>query len=275
MSRAEMQACLARLYTSEPFRKLTRLDPSATLDHYVLTPLEREAILSLNPRMVDFFARSLKTKRKDRFAPVYRAVFGINPQEAERLWSRYYEIHPASPNDRLMHDIDRFGHFLEESVRNDDRWPAFAADMARFERLRYASGAARARLTGGVAWANSTPVDALAPGSRPILADGVAVARFDYDVVDLVEEIDQGSVPAQAEPVDCILVFQPINDSDQAKVFRVNGPTMAVLSRCDGEHTVDSIVRAIETDNQTTDLYADIVDLLLRLVQLSVVRVPA
>jgi hypothetical protein len=270
-----MQACLARLYTSEPFRKLTRLDPSATLDQYSLTPPEREAILSLNPRMVDFFAGSLKTKRKDRFAPMYRAVFGIKSLEAERLWSRYYEIHPASPNDHLAYDIDRFGHFLEESVCNDDRWPAFAADMARFERLRYASDATRARLTRGGAWASSTLVDTLAPGSRPVLADGVDIARFDYDVVALAEEIDQGSVPAQAEPVDCKLVFQPINDSEQAKVFRVNGPTMAVLSLCDGEHTVDSIVRVIETDNQTTDLYADIVDVLLRLVQLSVVRVPA
>src|SRR5205823_5930952 len=44
MSIGEMQACLARLYVNEPFRRWFCLDPAAALEGYRLTEEERASL---------------------------------------------------------------------------------------------------------------------------------------------------------------------------------------------------------------------------------------
>ena len=67
MSVAEMQAYLARLYTSDPFRKLFELDPEATLSDYTLDDKEINALKQIDIQMLNWFAGTLKVKRKRGF----------------------------------------------------------------------------------------------------------------------------------------------------------------------------------------------------------------
>ena len=60
MSIAEMQACLARLYVDDPFRKLFFLDQAAAFDGYQLIDEEKEALNGLDPKALNFFTKRLR-----------------------------------------------------------------------------------------------------------------------------------------------------------------------------------------------------------------------
>ena len=77
MSVAEMQAYLARLYTSDPFRKLFELDPDTTLSDYTLADDEINALKQIDTKMLNTFAGTLKSKRKKRFLGAYPLLFKL------------------------------------------------------------------------------------------------------------------------------------------------------------------------------------------------------
>lgn len=77
MSVAEMQAYLARLYTSDPFRKLFELDPEATWSDYTLADEEINALKQIDKKMLNMFASTLKGKRKKKVLAAYPLLFKL------------------------------------------------------------------------------------------------------------------------------------------------------------------------------------------------------
>lgn len=267
MSLGEMNACLARLYVDEPFRKLFWLDPDSTLADYALDSAERNAVRSLDQNMLEYFAASLKHKRMKRIERAFPLLFSLDRATVERIYSRFHQLYKLRAGHAVHQDALDFGEFAEASLPDMPGMLACAADVARFERLYYAC-----------TYAESDAADTLSgppfevPGARPRLADGVTIASFEHDVVAIEEAIDDGRLPdvATIKPAACSIIFRPATAISVRQMLRINTPTRAILERCDGCHNVAQIVAESEEALDASDLEAGIVDVIRRLFELGV-----
>lgn len=259
MSESEFQACLARIYVSESFRLLSRLDPSATIDRYELSPDERSAILALDHQRVDQFAASLRSKRRKRFETSFPAVFQIDRLRARRLWERFYELAGTISEIPVDATILAFGKFLEYSVENTG-WPPYTRDLVAFE-----TAVARAIPVSGdfVDLRNSSDIPQ--PHDRYALIGNAQLHTFHYDVIEILEGLAEGQMPdIAAEVTTHILIFRN-PDSLAMRFFRLNESSMLVLKNCDGVQSVREIASKLEEHYNSPTLQPAIVKLVSNL----------
>ena len=270
MSMCEMQACLARLYVDDLFRRLVYLDPAGTLEGYRLTPEESAALQGLNHEMLVLFAQSLKSKRKKRIERAFPLLFALDRAEVDRYFVRYYQLHPAKPHQSGHEDALAFGAFMAESLVHAERLPAFASDLARYEFLFYGASFATASSpvskppSGGD---GAAIAEALGPFSRPGVCAGAELARFTHDVVAIEEAIQKGMRPEDIEiqPRNGFIVFRPAATGLEASMMRVNAPTKVVFELCDGRRTVTSIVEETESILRAEGLAERVLETIRRL----------
>ena len=258
MSVSEMQACLARLYVDDSFRKLFYLAPDETAQGYRLTAEESLALKQIDRRMLDFFSRSLKNKRKELLEPAYPLLFKITGNAIGHYFRRYCQLHIRTPYQPDHQDILSFGTFMEESMTGSDDVPAFASEVARYERLSY--------------WTNFCPVTQAgtylrAPGAPevPEMEDRLQVQNdirmecFSYDVFALREKVDSGAElngSTAIEKGDYYVLFKPVSPPFEARMLRINSATRELLNTCDGVKTVAEIIASVERRFEATDCSA-------------------
>jgi hypothetical protein len=268
MTIGEMQACLARLYVNEAFRKLFYLDPQMVLEGYCLTEEEAAAIRCLDYGRLDQFASSLVTKRRKRVERAYPLLFRLNSAEFRRYYARFYQLYSARPYQSGDQDVVEFGTFLEESLIGADHWPPYASDLARYERMYYWT-----RITAACDADEAIPgiIEAACPNvvgldARPSLRPNVTVATFAYDVGAIEDALQHGSAPDKDQlPGGCSVIFRPATSSSPIQMLRINRPTKAVLDCCDGYRTVAQIVTETEAVLGINGLHDRIVETIARL----------
>ena len=130
MSLAEMQSCLARLYTDFAFQQLYFLDPAISLKEYQLSPLERQALAGLNRTQLKRFAVSLINKRRDRFEIAFPLLFKAAGPQISRYFPRFYHLF-RSQNEEAQ--FLEFGRFMEQTLRADPEVPPYLSELARYE----------------------------------------------------------------------------------------------------------------------------------------------
>ncbi|KYF55847.1 hypothetical protein BE08_04995 [Sorangium cellulosum] len=267
MSVAEMQACLARLYVDEPYRKLFYLDAATTLEEYRLTPEERAALQGLDRERLEFFASSLRSKRKKRLERAFPMLFALDPAEVNRYYARYYQLYTAKARQSGHDDAMDFGAFMAESLAGADHLPPFASDLARYEMLYYGATFA----AGSFAGAEEAPGEdgAVGPSSRPGMRAGVQLARFAYDMVAIEEALQRGMKPEDIEsrPQETFILFRPAAARAEVGMLRVNGPTKVVLDLCDGRRTVAAIVAETEAILRAGELEGRVLATIRRLLE--------
>ena len=248
MSVSEMQACLARLYVNESFRKLFYLNPEETLRDYLLSEEEATAIREIDRKMLDFFAGSLRNKRKDGLVRAYPALFEITG--IDRYYCRYYELHPASPHTDSYREAMDFGTFMEESLAGAEDVPAYASDTARYERLWYQTSFAP---NGEDLPVLSGPpkADSQMAGLNDRLrrTDRLVVETFTYDIGALEEKMESARGSASVIEMDAgehHYLFKPANHITGPKALRVNLPTKLLVGTCDGRQTVSEVIERME-----------------------------
>jgi hypothetical protein len=267
MGIGEMQACLARLCVNEPFRKLFYVDPTAALDGYGLTREESDALREVDRNMLDLFANSLVGKRGKRVEQAYPLLFAHHGAAMWRCYSRFYQLYPARPSQPRYQDVVDFGMFLEETLPQVENVPAYATDLARYERLCYLTTIAGIS-SGGLdefAHAEAEPARLMTVDAQPLLRPNVQVADFAYDVSDIETTLQRGHVPEETRFATgrCSIAFRP--DTKGIRMFRINKPTKTVLGLCDGRRSVGQIVAETEAALGTTDLSDSILDAINRL----------
>lgn len=264
-----MQSCLARLYVSCTFRAQLRQNPGAALADYDLTGDEAAAIEAIDPRMLDRFAGTLVSKRRKRFERSYQASFALHGPAMHAVVRRYVEIRPARTGATSQQDTLEFGRFAEETFDGSDRYPSWATDLVRFERLSYEATLRQPEL-------DADDHAALPAGTDlPALRPGVLIEDFQYDVVESDVRLRVGEAVPDPVPVANTVVFRPGHDEGGQRILRVNPAAALVLRRCDGEHTVEEIVAAVESELMTTGLFGSIRDAISRLQALCVLSVTA
>jgi hypothetical protein len=256
MSISEMQACLARLYVDDCFRKLFYLDPDETVRHYRLTPDEASALKNIDRRMLDFFAGSLKNKRKGGLERAYPLLFRVTSDAIGRYYHRYYQLHVVNPHQPGYQDIMDFGVFMEESMADGEDVPAYASEVARYERLCYWTNFCPAVENGTGATA-SVAREAVRTDDRLQRRRAVQLEPFSYDVTSLEEKLRSSSAAdgeIELERGEYYVLFRPASQSYNSRVLRVNHATKTLIDLCDGSRTTSQIISAVEEQFGTTNL---------------------
>jgi hypothetical protein len=241
LSASELQACLARLYTNSAFRRLFRDDPDAALVGYFLNPAERDAVTGIDSAMLEWFASSLKVKRRERLQRSFTALFAMGSPALDAYYDRYHEIYPLRPGETGGDDAAQFAEFIEETIADGEHLPPYARDLVRFERtLEEVRQSVRA----------APPVPADRPAAedfpqRPRVRAGVQVARFDWNVTDIDDALREGREPEERKE-DEIIVYALREGDREPKVMRVSEPTAVVIDLCDGGRSVADVVAAVE-----------------------------
>jgi hypothetical protein len=266
MSIAEMQACLARLYVSEPFRNWFYADPDLALASYSLAEEERDALRGLDRSALDLFAASLITKRRKRIERTYPALFALDAAAMRRCYIRFYHLFPARLDHASVQDVVDFGKFVEETFARGGQVPPYTSDLARYERLYYLAAVAGDIAGEATLDADATPPQ-VTPALRPARRRAVQVADFAYDVGDIEEALRHGQAPGEVPPPDsaCTIVFCPSAGPSGVRMLRINTPTKIVLGLCDGTRSVAEIVVATEMAVGAADLNDAVVDTIGRL----------
>jgi hypothetical protein len=268
MSLDELQACLARLYLDDPFRRLAQCDPGYALCDYVLSEEERQVIIGIDRPMLEFFARSLVSKRLGQVRPAYPSSFQLDSPRLERYFRRYHQLHPLGPRQTITQDTVGFGEFAEQCLTASEEVPPFAAELMRYERLRYraAHSATRPSAPGPV----NVSMDA-----RPSLGRGVEVSDFRFDVADLDAELAAGrTVDTDTPPaMEHTIIFSPDSSNQGVRVVRSTAATKIVLDHCDGHRTVTGVIAAVERSLETFGLQQKVIELLAGLGERGVIEV--
>jgi hypothetical protein len=266
MSTGEMQACLARLYVDEPFRRLLYLDPQAALVSYRLTPKEDAAIRDIDRDSLDRFAASLIAKRRKPVERAYPLLFRIDGKEIRRYYARFYQLYAAKPYQAGHQEIINFGTFVEESAANAEHLPAYASDLARYERLYYSTRVATLSDADPPGQSQAEPQPVVQMNARPSLSPHVTIAIFAHDVGAIEEALQNGEAPAEIHAGShCCIIFRPGNSDSSVQMLRINAPTKIILDCCDGRRTLAQIVTDTEVALGACDLCNRIIESIHRL----------
>jgi len=255
-----MQACLIRLYMDESFRRLAVLEPDATLKKYDLTEGELNTLKSLDKQALDFFAVSLRDKRRERMGQHYPLVFSVVPlPKIERYYDRFYSLYGAKPEQHSYQLTLGFGQFLEQTLSGDKEIAPWLVDLARYERLYNG-----ARLTPPSAGLRSSRVMEFPVGDKilelyPSLEDAVYVGDFDHELTPVVAALRNNQKPPEAVRKPSYMVFKQLPDSRIPKVLELSPELWQLLTACDGSSTVGSIIASLEKQWNTQGLKDDLV----------------
>lgn len=276
MSVAEMQACLARLYVDDPFRKLFFLDQAAACEGYRLTEAEETALAGLDAKTVGFFAGSLKRKREGKIKSTYPLLYRLNPAEIRRYYDRFYQLYPARPNVPYREDILQFGRFMEATLATAETVPPYAGDVAKYERLFNTLLLSPAPQPDGQApeVIDDQPDDLFdILLTRPRLNPNIIVETFTYDITVIEDALNKEQVPDDLEPGEYFIIFQRVSDTAEPKVFQINLPSKKLLDLCDGHRSVLKIVAVLEHIFHTKDAREDVVNIINQFRAMNVIRI--
>ncbi len=255
MSATELQACLARLYTSSLARRLFRVDPEAILAGYFLTSREREMVTSIDWDTLEWFASSLRVKRRDRLERAFPALFAIAAPALETYVERYHELYPLRPGMTSADDATEFAAFLEETLSDGAQLPPYARDLVRFERtLQEVRASLRAM---GKAPTHPIETNGSVLPERVQQRPGVRVARFDYNVSAIDDALREGREPEPLEEPE-VVVYALREGEHEPRIMRVSEPVALVIELCDGHRSIAEVTAAVEDHYGQPDLGADV-----------------
>lgn len=274
MSIAEMQACLARLYTDDPFRKLFYIDPDNTLAEYKLTEHEINAIKGIDQKLLNHFAFSLKNKAKKRFVSAYPLLFKVNPTEISRYYDRYYQLYPATPHELESERIITFGKFIAQTLATDDDLPPYSKDLAEYERLYYiARYAPSVNDSFKQSYTEHKPSVILTLDTLLTVKRNVQIGTFEYDIVKIVNDLQQSQSPIDLQVGEYHYVFQQSANSFTPRVFSISLATKQLLELCDGDNLVSDLIVKMAKLLNMNDFEKSLVAILNELIELKVIGV--
>lgn len=274
MSTIEVQACLARLYTDTTFRLLHYRDPKEALGRYFLTAGERQTIQNIDHDMLEFFASSLLMKRKKKLVPAFPALFSLDGPILGTFVNRYFEVYPLHPNGSHSREVSQFGEFMEETLQEADGLPPYASDLARFEHIASTLQLqVPARPSSAREDRPHRGIGTVGPSDHPALCSDVTVERFSYEVSKISEALLNNDSDPIASPHTEYLVWKRGGNSLEPRMFRISSPIAILLELCDGTRSLKDLVSNMEDRCAQQDLGQSITPAVIRLADLSILRI--
>lgn len=275
MSVAEMQSCLARLYVDDAFRKLFYLEQETTLEEYFLSEQEKAAIKSIDHKMVDMFAVSLKNKRKKKLQVYYPLLFKILDEKIMHYYNRYYNLYTAKPYEDTYQEIAYFGKFMEQSLASDEQVPAYAGELARYELNYYIARFKPSNLDSfqEINRSDDQLPASISPTHCPFVCPSVIFDHFKYNVIEIVNMLKNEQIPDVVKEGSYELVFQQIPNSLQPKIFGISPATRTLLTLCNGKRKTMELIEAMEQKIDRKHMEQQIMKILDSLLQSKIIGV--
>jgi glycosyltransferase involved in cell wall biosynthesis len=242
MSVAEMQAALARLCVDEPLRRWFDLAPDAALAKYELDEAERASLRSINRKMLELFAESLRDRRRADVLKFYPLCLAVHEEPVRRYFDRFYDLHAVRPDVSTIDLALAFGRYLADCLAAEYAVGAadggYAADLCRYEMILAEIGHRPLPSEDPLA----PPAPPPAP-DNPTISPDVRCARFAYDIPELVRQIEQEHIPRAAAAEETYLVLRPVRRRGTPEAFKVSQATAALLSLCTGLSPMEEVER--------------------------------
>jgi hypothetical protein len=162
MALAETQALLARLFTDEDLRREFFDAPVAVATRFGLSMHDTQRLAGIDAREIEAFARSLIGKRTlyaRRALPLTARALG------EQFDGLFQEAIRGAARDASRSDAAAIAELLDRRVAKCELDPAWAADLARFERAFVDAGGSGAAFF---------------------------IRRFDFDVASIAKDLARG-----------------------------------------------------------------------------------
>jgi hypothetical protein len=205
-----------------------------------LTADELAALRGIDRTMLDFFASSLKSKRKKRLQRVYPMTFSL--PDVDHYYQRFCQLYMAKPHTSSSQDAIDFGYFLEDSVLQSDDFPAYSPDLVRFERLSFCAHLASNTALEPDEHRSLQGNSEVSLDSRPRLRSNVVIGSFHYDVTEFARLSQTGPDPMALTPVDgYTILIRELNRESGLQMFRINNPTKLLLDMCDGRQPLAEV----------------------------------
>lgn len=238
MSLAALQTCVARLCVDESFRSLFSVDAERALASYDLSARERITVRQIDGTAIDRFAVLLKHKRRRLFASCYPLLFKITNRAMERYYDRYYQTFGSKPYPSAAERVADFGRFMEQALCSDTEVAVYAADIARYERLAFATRAAAA----SAEHLHSRSSVDLSWDAHPAVCEGIQVGTFEHDVVALIASLTNDRPADDWQRGQHCCVLQGLPARSECRVLAVTPAAGALLGLCDGTRSTLEIV---------------------------------
>jgi hypothetical protein len=191
----------------------------------------------------------------------------------ERYYARYFQLATAWPGSKFVNEVVAFGGYLEENLLQPEKMPMYARDLAKYELLYYlasffSSAEAVTKITQHSELVAKPSLDSEA---RPRLRDGVRIANFHYDVINIEKALQEGITP-HPERLDpgFAIVFCPTTSESSARMMRLNHSSKVVLDHCNGCRDVLKIATDVQSTLGTEGLENAISDTVNRLLSAQV-----
>lgn len=244
MSLAEFQSCLARIYVDETYRKHFFFDPGDSFKGYDLSKTEMEVLKGLDKAKVDYFAVTLINKRRSTLKRAYPLLFSLKSEDIERYYVRYFHQNHVCERNSNTQDAVQFGMFMEAALGTWDSAPAFASELARFERFCLA---VRSPVGSEDISTDGTSGLTFLDQDKPRIVRGTRIENFRYNIASIAADLQQGNKPKQ----DCLvtgkftMVFRPTFPHLPGVLTKINSFTLHLVEQCNGQNTVSEIAVAL------------------------------
>lgn len=266
VSLMEMQSYLAQLSTDETLRKLFAIAPEASFEPYLLTETEKQVLRTLDQKLLEYFATSLKMKQQERLRSVYQSTFALPKTLMLRLFNRFYHLYPARPHEDFFQRLIDFGVFMEQTLAVDEQAPSYPSEVVKFERLQYlyTYQPLPEDAFSAINTQQSREALPLRLESVPLLSPGIYHEAFVYPLVEIVTALSEQRLPEEETilPGRYDLVFQRELHSLTLNIFVINAETALLLDLCQGENTVATLIETVERHLGETGLADDILAML-------------
>src|SRR5258708_10582394 len=232
MSVADTQACQPCLYTDDAFLNYFAVVPDASLQDYILTEEEKQALLQIDQKLLEYFAASLKLKQFKRLRPAYPATFALPETLLHHYYNRFYHLYPARPHeDSFTRTVD-FGVFMEQCLATDEQAPDYASEVAKYERIHYTCTYQPLPSGTFMSMNERQPIKPrpLSLESIPVLCPGAQVETFKYPIVSIVGKLREQRPVEAIQPGHHVFLFFKNARSLTINVFALNQATAHLLS---------------------------------------------
>jgi len=275
MSVMEYQSFINRLYTDEIFRKLNDVSAESAEAFYNLTADEKNLLKSLDKTMVNEYAVSLKNKAMTKLRGMYPLLsMAMDDVEFAQHFARYYSIQSAYPGEEKSALSNKFGHFMEQSVKQGESNKGYLSELARFERVRNSVTLSTTH-EDSFEFINErqdkAPIDIR---TRVSLNPSVSVFEFEWDVDAIANALNSDSLSEldNIAEKETTLVIYTVPHEFKTKILKVNGATAEIIALVKKGGTVSQIVDEFETSKQMQNTSQKIVDLVNFLAGNGIVR---
>lgn len=247
-----MQRALSRILTDQDFQRSFLAGDPAAREAYQLTARERDSLLGMRWDRVRQHSQLLAIGRVELGLKGLPLTQRVLHHRLRDLVERFCAEHPPAtcPGGLLIVEANRVCDFVGRLVAGGELEPAYAADIAAYERAVLYLG------NDYDCWQSAVRVAELAAATPtdprhtvPVGGPHLALLPFDHPLPELIARLEAGEVPRSVPRLDrpMWMLLHKLPGEMEVRHVRVNEPTADLVRACDGRRSLARVLEMLES----------------------------